>query len=539
MIAARDTCKNAGRTDRAMRRLASAVRWEMLILLAPLQLLFSPFTIIDDAYISFRYAFNLAHGHGLVYNLGERVQGMTNLLWTLILAVPIAAGLPVEPVAVGLGIAFGLLAIMDTWRLCRHLGVTCWPAWGAIVVLGLYPGYWRTVASGLEGGLFAFLLMRTLLAVNSSAPAYVAGLWGGLLFMTRPESIVVIPLCALYMLVALEYRTLPRWSIVWRRVMPLLVAWLAVITAVSAWRLAYFGAVLPNTIIAKSVPLSTPVILANIRLGLLYWRDFLATSLPLAVGTVLAPLLASRMAAVWLCLAVIGAQVPVILLNGGDWMPHYRLLAIYAPVQGVLLGVMLEHVIRLDGWRARRLRPVIVYGAILLLALGAASTLRNDDWTSPLSQRDKGWMTCYESLAYALQPTLIPGDRVTPEAIGIFSYILSDVYIHDMMGLTDAYLAHQGNIYQRWYGKSDYAYTYRQVAPNIFVFHSGFDHLSQFELASGGRYNDEYETYDLHTSPPCHPMNISIRSDSVDRIVPALGGNLERVTVPALNGLSR
>jgi arabinofuranosyltransferase len=42
------------------------------------------FTLFDDAMISMTYARNLAHGHGLVWNQGgERVQGYTNLLWTL------------------------------------------------------------------------------------------------------------------------------------------------------------------------------------------------------------------------------------------------------------------------------------------------------------------------------------------------------------------------------------------------------------------------------------------------------------------------
>lgn len=35
---------------------------------------------VDDAYISFRYATNLIHGHGLVFNPGERVEGYSNFL---------------------------------------------------------------------------------------------------------------------------------------------------------------------------------------------------------------------------------------------------------------------------------------------------------------------------------------------------------------------------------------------------------------------------------------------------------------------------
>jgi hypothetical protein len=39
----------------------------------------------DDAYISFRYARNWTDGLGLVFNPGERVEGYTNFLWTVLL----------------------------------------------------------------------------------------------------------------------------------------------------------------------------------------------------------------------------------------------------------------------------------------------------------------------------------------------------------------------------------------------------------------------------------------------------------------------
>ena len=40
---------------------------------------------IDDAYITFRYARNLAEGLGLVYNPGEWVLGTTAPLWAMLL----------------------------------------------------------------------------------------------------------------------------------------------------------------------------------------------------------------------------------------------------------------------------------------------------------------------------------------------------------------------------------------------------------------------------------------------------------------------
>jgi len=37
---------------------------------------------VDDAFITFRYAANIANGNGLVYNLGERVLGTSTPLFT-------------------------------------------------------------------------------------------------------------------------------------------------------------------------------------------------------------------------------------------------------------------------------------------------------------------------------------------------------------------------------------------------------------------------------------------------------------------------
>ena len=40
----------------------------------------------DDAFISFRYADNLVRNGELVFNPGERVEGYTNFLWTMMMA---------------------------------------------------------------------------------------------------------------------------------------------------------------------------------------------------------------------------------------------------------------------------------------------------------------------------------------------------------------------------------------------------------------------------------------------------------------------
>ncbi len=61
------------------------------------------FCLLDDDMISMRYAANLAHGYGLVWNPGgAHVEGYTNLLWTLYMGV--LHLLPIAPSKISLAI---------------------------------------------------------------------------------------------------------------------------------------------------------------------------------------------------------------------------------------------------------------------------------------------------------------------------------------------------------------------------------------------------------------------------------------------------
>ena len=77
--------------------------------------------VCDDAFISFRYAKNLVEGHGLVYNIGERVEGYTNFLWTLLLSAFMGLGLDVVVVSQVLGILFSLFTVLLLLYFNREL----------------------------------------------------------------------------------------------------------------------------------------------------------------------------------------------------------------------------------------------------------------------------------------------------------------------------------------------------------------------------------------------------------------------------------
>ncbi len=100
--------------------------------------------VTDDAYISFRYAYNLAVGNGLVFNPGEHVEGFSNPLWTLLLAGFFAAsGFPLPDIARSLGLLSALGTLIILWQVVRKHFPTD-PSTSTTLVLGfvvLSPGF--------------------------------------------------------------------------------------------------------------------------------------------------------------------------------------------------------------------------------------------------------------------------------------------------------------------------------------------------------------------------------------------------------------
>ncbi|MCS6774610.1 MAG: hypothetical protein NZ693_10935 [Thermoflexales bacterium] len=78
--------------------------------------LFHEFTI-DDAYITFRYVKQWVAGNGLVFNIGERVEGYSNFLWIVLLAPLYALGVDLVLASKVLGVLLGVVTLLLTAAL--------------------------------------------------------------------------------------------------------------------------------------------------------------------------------------------------------------------------------------------------------------------------------------------------------------------------------------------------------------------------------------------------------------------------------------
>jgi hypothetical protein len=122
----------------------------------------------DDAFISYRYACNLANGDGLTFNPGERVEGYSNFSYVLLMsAACVVAENVVFELSVVINIAISLLALLVFHGLVRdELGEG--RAIAAAFLFALSPTIWCWAASGLETSLITLLQLSILSVVQRS-----------------------------------------------------------------------------------------------------------------------------------------------------------------------------------------------------------------------------------------------------------------------------------------------------------------------------------------------------------------------------------
>lgn len=215
----------------------------------------------DDAYITLRYADNLANGRGIVWNPGEAppVEGYSNFSYVLLGAAAIAAGS--DPVVV-FKIA-GTLAFVGSCTMSFLLG-RCWlgPVASALppFLLSRYLGSTFWAASGLETTVYQFLVLASIVvfarALRDQRPARLrlaqAGLIVCLASLTRPEG----PLIALAMIAALSLHLL-QVRMPWRErlltVLTLALGFALPFGAYFGWRLVHFERLLPNSVYCKNL----------------------------------------------------------------------------------------------------------------------------------------------------------------------------------------------------------------------------------------------------------------------------------------------
>ena len=417
--------------------------------------------LFDDAYISFRYSRNFAQGHGLVWNLGERVEGYTNFLWTVLIGAGTwLSGIEPAPIGLWLSIAVYALHVGSVYQLERTLGEATTAANVvlpiATALVAIQDSFVTAGSTGLETGFASWLVSLGLLAVLRAKRAWdwgVAGLFLILATLARPDHAIFYAVASAVLVLdqALLVRKLGTAALpgALRRAGAFAAPFL-LYAAHMAYRLAYYGELVPNTFYAKSADQS------YYEQGLTYAATFyLASHLWLLVPLVLAyAVWPAREAAKIRFKLFVGLSF--VLFNvyvakvGGDFM-FGRFYVVLVPL--VLLAAVQAG--RDVASTPSRVRSI---GYAVLALVGATA-----GGVQLLAPREVRWNIAEERSFYPVRsfsPLVIDHTnfrvaklmqtwsdaglevRLATSAIGMIGYY-TRLPVIDLAGLTDAAVAHQ------------------------------------------------------------------------------------------------
>lgn len=218
----------------------------------------------EDFFITFRSSQNLVHGHGLVFQPGERVQTFTSPLGTLVPALcSWLSGGHNDPAAIWIFrlVCCGFLAATMAWLL-RVLRLLELGAAGCLTAVGLFlldAKISDFTIDGMETAILLFFAVWTVLALLQSPQCSVQRLAIGFagLMWTRPDGFVFAGglVIGFVVFVWSGEHAEARWPVIAKVIRGTLVGIVLYLPwAIWAWR--YYGTLVPNTITAKAAVLA-------------------------------------------------------------------------------------------------------------------------------------------------------------------------------------------------------------------------------------------------------------------------------------------
>lgn len=319
----------------------------------------SLFWTCDDAFITFRYSDNLIEGLGLRFNAVEKVEGYSNFLWTILIALArfvTDVDAPVLGNWLGLLFSFGTLLLL--LRSTRKLGGK-----GAlpIAAVGLACHYHFAVfaSCGLETSMAAFLttaLVCNLIEAKTTRCYVIAGLIGTMIAMTRADGPLVYGLAGLFVLGHSIRARQPRHFLA--MLLPGVLLWIPYFVC----RWVYYGDPMANVFYAKSVSR------AYASQGWVYVRMFFECYwilIPAVFGSLFLALRSGPPQRAALAIAAITLPFTFFVIYiGGDFMFARYLIPI---TPALYLG--LEVLSRALGGERGQVRGLLVVSAATLLML--------------------------------------------------------------------------------------------------------------------------------------------------------------------------
>ena len=466
------------------------------------------YVLFDDAMISMRYAYNLAHGLGPVWNAGERVEGFTNPLWVGLMALVHLLPIGLNETSLVMQIIGASLLTLNLFlvkSILEHFTDDLFAMLAAVALTAFYAPLNSYGLLGMEVSLLALMLSTVIwLIIRTADFSLLPTPWVYVILSisTLVRFDMAVPYIVIFAVLFFVQKENRKEHVIWG--LGLLVLSLGGQTLA---RYLYYGALLPNTYYLKveGWPLTLRLLRGLYALvHFAYYSNWVLFLLPFTI------FLFRRDWKVTLLALVFIAQVAYSVYVGGDaWENHggaNRYIVIAMPLFFVVFSWSAVELLKKaasnlfaqggvlaagDGGRSEhhegnlfeigwRVVFVILFTFSLLnfnALIGEWKSIERWNFTRRpdyVAGSDRNLQ-----IALAIENVTQPGASVAVIGAGTIPYLLPDRYAIDILGKADPYIAHQNvrtpmsladvPFMRPGHMKWDYAYTFGQLKPDVIV----------------------------------------------------------------------
>lgn len=424
--------------------------------------------IQDDAYITLRYVQNFINGNGLVFNLGERVEGYTNFLWVMILSL---FGVIAKIFSLQIDLALvsqilsqlsGIALLILSFYFTKKILITKYlmknnDDYLITSLLSLIPPllisfsspflYWGV--SGMESTLFTFLTLLSIYRYmfrNYDKPDAIFIAASILNSLLRPEGFLIFLLIVIHSKIYSSkfFNTIDKSDTTLISIHTKeIIYYIILLIAFLLFRFLYYGYLLPNTFYAK-----TGFNLEHFKRGVDYVLSAISNNFFYGILLII-PLInfrksVLRSATVFFYFFVLTYLIFIVLI-GGDVLPVDRFIL---PILPLVLIFSLITIYRLRDLSISPFKkPLLLLSVAIILSFLLINSYRAN-YDNMRTKRSYEVGLVNKMKVYAdwvkkkqLEKTGSQKINVTLSTIGAFSFF-SEARVIDLVGLTDEYIAH-------------------------------------------------------------------------------------------------
>ncbi len=398
---------------------------------------------VDDAYIGIRYARHFVEGSGLVYNIGERVEGYSDFLWIILLSFFGFLGFNFVSAAHFLGLFSSVLTLILVFKLANKINPHK-KYYNLIPITFLANNviYTEWATGGLETSFFTLLLFIFFYRfyieiVKNRNSLQLSAIIAVLLILTRPDGIFFIVVYFLFMLFVFRHQLKEyRYKIF---------TWIAIFLILylpyTVWRVSYYGDIIPNYVYNKVNKLH------YFSRGWLFFKSFLIDSY--FYLWLIPPLFFFRFKNLFVNFVVLSTLIFILftIWVGGDWM-GYRFYRPILPPLLLIFGLGMYKFFEMRKYNILGTNTLRIFALLfLIITFILSSKATYDPHWRPTNFTDIGSRFQINipekkaiEIADAYEKLLDPDDVLAGTFAGYPAVYTDNRYI-DMLGLTDKFVA--------------------------------------------------------------------------------------------------